>query len=286
MTPPTPLIIDSHCHVWARWPYQPPVPDADTRATVDQLLFEMDTNGVDQALIVCAEIDHNPDNNAAIYEVVRIHPNRLFQLVDVDSRWKPTCHQPGAANRMRQAVEAWSPKGFTHYLSAHDDGSWLYSADGLDFFSAAASNDLLASLHCYPHQQKAVREVAKRFPELPILIHHLGHLRAGDTAQLDEVLASSECENIYIKISGFYYATQLDHWDFPYRDVLPIVQAIYQHFGARRLCWGSDYPVVRKHMTYRQAIEVFRKYCDFVPLLDQNMILGGTMHRLLNAAVS
>jgi predicted TIM-barrel fold metal-dependent hydrolase len=71
------MIIDSHCHAWARWPYQPPVPDDEQRGRVEQLLHEMEINGVDQAMIVCAQIDHNPDNNAYIARMAAQYPERL-----------------------------------------------------------------------------------------------------------------------------------------------------------------------------------------------------------------
>lgn len=35
-------IIDSHCHIWQHWPYQPPVPDPGSRALADQLLWQLD----------------------------------------------------------------------------------------------------------------------------------------------------------------------------------------------------------------------------------------------------
>ncbi|MDZ4765932.1 MAG: amidohydrolase family protein [Chloroflexota bacterium] len=278
------MIIDSHCHAWTQWPYQPAVPDPESRASVEQLLHEMDVNGVDQALIVCAEIDNNPDNNQFITEAVRRYPARLAHVVDIDSMWKPTYHQPGAAARLHRAIERWQPNGFTHYLNAADDGAWCSSPDGLAFFAAAADAHLIASIHCHPHQQHAIRTVAQHFPELPILIHHLGHPRAGDSAHLDAILASAPYENIFIKISGFYYATQSPAWDYPYADVFPIVRAIYAQFGARRLCWGSDYPVARGFMTYRQALEAFRTHCDFIPPAERDEILGGTMQRLLRPA--
>ena len=40
------MIVDAHCHAWATWPYQPPVPDPESRGRIEQLLFEMDQNGV------------------------------------------------------------------------------------------------------------------------------------------------------------------------------------------------------------------------------------------------
>src|SRR5690348_1260468 len=58
-----PMIVDSHCHAWRTWPYEPPVPDPTSRGMVEQLLWEMDQNGVEKAVVICARIEHNPDNN-------------------------------------------------------------------------------------------------------------------------------------------------------------------------------------------------------------------------------
>jgi len=98
------MIIDSHSHAWPRWPYQPPVPDDESHGRVEQLLFEMDQNGVDQAVIICAQIQRNPDNNEYIAEQVKRHPSRLHQFPDVDCSWSPTYHAPGAADRAPEGV--------------------------------------------------------------------------------------------------------------------------------------------------------------------------------------
>src|SRR5215217_1512875 len=77
-----PMIIDSHCHAWPRWPYQPPVPDDESRGRVEQLLNEMDLHGVDQAVVICARIERNPDNNDYIAEQARRYADRLHQFPD------------------------------------------------------------------------------------------------------------------------------------------------------------------------------------------------------------
>lgn len=280
------MIIDSHCHAWTYWPYQPAVPDPEQRGRVEQLLHEMDINGVDQAMIVCAQIDHNPDNNAYIAQAVAQFPDRLHQVADVDCSWSPTYHQPGAAERLRQAAEQWPLKGFTHYLRGDDDGAWLYSAEGMAFFKVAEEKKLIASIACRPQQQPAIRQVAERFPAVPILCHHLGGLKAGEEPPqpgLKEVLASARLPNIYIKLSGFAYCSQVN-WDYPYSDTHWIIRALYEHFGPYRMCWGSDYPVVRFYMTYRHSLEAFRTHCTFVPEEDKAWILGKTLQGLLGAA--
>ena len=278
------MIIDSHSHAWPAWPYQPPVPDDAHRGKIEQLLNEMDLNGVDQALLVCAQIDHNPANNAYIAEQVKRFPTRLHQVVDLDSEWSATYHQTGSAERLKQMIDQWPIKGFTHYLEPKDDGAWLYSDEGQKVFKVAAEHHLFASISCLPHQQAAIRRIAQMFPSVVIFCHHMGWVKAAEAApysDLKQVLDSAKVPNIYVKLSGFAYATQVN-WDFPYKDTHDIVRAEYEHFGPQRMCWGSDYPVVRFFMTYKQALEAFRTHCSFIPDADKSLILGGNLERLLS----
>lgn len=277
------MIVDSHTHAWNRWPYQPPVPDQETRGRSEQLLHEMDLNGVQQAVVICAQIDHNPANNDYVASQITRYPDRLIQFADVDSSWSPHHHTAGAAKRLTKAADTWPIRGFTHYLREDDTGEWLTSAEGSALFEVAAERRLVASIACHPHQQPAIREAAIRAPTVPILCHHLSGIRSGrDTTRrdLDNVLASAQIANIHIKVSGFAYCTQMN-WEYPYSDTMWIMRSLYEHFGAHRLCWGSDYPVVRFFMTYRQALEALRTHCPFIPEADKNVILGGTLHALL-----
>lgn len=279
-------IIDSHTHTWDRWPYQPPVPDPTSRARPEQLLHEMDTYGVQRAVIVSAQIDDNPENNDFVARQVERFPDRLVQFVDIDSSWSPNYRSDGAADRLREAAERWPIKGFTHYLANDDPGDWLTSAAGDALFRVAAEKNLIASIACSPHHQPAIREAATRAGTVPILCHHLAGLRVGkpDTHEnLREVLNSANTPNIYIKVSGFAYCSQLE-WDYPYSDTMWILRELYENFGARRLCWGSDYPVVRFFMTYQQSLEVVRTHASFIRERDRSEILGGALGRLLENA--
>ncbi|MDP2948997.1 MAG: amidohydrolase family protein, partial [Chloroflexota bacterium] len=235
------MIIDSHAHAWTRWPYQPPVPDDESRGRIEQLLFEMDQNGVDQAVIICAQIQRNPDNNEYIAEQAQKYPSRIHQFPDVDCSWSPTYHAPGAADRLKAIAERWPIVGFTHYLKGDDDGPWLYGEQGQAFFRVAAEKRLIASISGGPQHQPALRKVAERFPSMPVLCHHLAGLRASagpDQPGLKEVLASVRMPNIYVKVSGFYYGSRVQ-WEYPHSDVLWLVRTLYEHFGPYRLCWGS-----------------------------------------------
>ena len=119
---------------------------------------------------------------------------------------------------------------------------------------------------------------------MPILCHHLAGVRPGEgppNVGLKEVLASAKVPNIYIKVSGFYHVSRVK-WEYPHSDVLWAVRTLYEHFGPYRMCWGSDYPVCRQFITYRQSLEAFRTHCTFVPEPDKAWVLGETLNRLLS----
>lgn len=279
------MIIDAHCHAWARWPYQPPVPDPATRGSMDMLVFEMDQAGVDRAVIICAGIDHNPENNDYVAAHAARHGGRIIPFADVDSRWSATHQTPGAAARLARTAERLKLVGFTHYHHEAADAGWLVSEEGLAFARVAADMNLILSLACGPSQMPVVRDLARRFPGLPILIHHLGRVR-GDfpegPAQLAELVAAAAEPNIIVKFSGFGHGVAKP-WDYPYPSMIAVARALHAAYGAERMCWGSDYPVVRRAMTYRQSLEIVRDHCDFLSTADKAMVLGGTMARLLAA---
>ncbi len=280
------MIVDSHCHAWRYWPYEPSVPDPTSRPAVAQLLFEMDQCGVQQAVLVAARIEHNPDNNDYVADCVRQFPARLHQFADVDCMWTPTYHAPGAAERLAEAVRVYHLRGFTHYVDAQDDGSWFFSADGQAFLRTAASLNQIVSIHLPVGLQPVLRRLAEQFPDTPFLCHHMGYpvtAQGPHGAALQEILASAARPNIHIKLSGFHYA-MAHGWEYPHTASTYIVRALYDRFGPDRLHWGSDYPVVRWAMTYRQALEVIRTHCaDIIPPHDMDRVLGSSLHDLLHS---
>lgn len=277
------MIVDSHCHAWTTWPYDTTVPDPDSRGRIEQLLFEMDRNGVDKAVVICARIDFNPDNNAYVADMATRYPDRIVPFPDVDCVWSPEYHTPGAVDRLRATADRWPIAGFTHYVGESNDG-WLGSDEGRAFFALAAERDLIASLSIGSVWFEDLGAVADENPTLPVVIHHQGLVRAVDGLDSDDLRALERLSahpNVHVKVSGFYYGSH-DKTDYPYLDQVAIFERIYRAFGARRLTWGSDYPVSPwVASTYAQTLEVVRRHCPFVSESDLAWVLGDTMAALL-----
>ena len=275
------MIIDCHTHAWDYWPYEPAVPDPESRSLVEQLLWEMDRNGVDVSVLVCARIEHNPNNNDYGADCVRRYPDRLVQFADMDCSWTDTYHTPGAVDRLVEAVEKYQLKGYTHYL--RQDFEWFESDDGLAFFEKTAELNLIASMALGVAWLPALRKLARRFPSIPFLCHHMSGARAGEAPpfeDLNEILKSAEVPNIHIKLSGFQYVSEVA-WEYPHSDTMWIVRKLYENFGPERLCWASNYPPVALATTYQQSLEAVRTHCGFIAEKDMELILGGNIQRLL-----
>ncbi len=161
-------------------------------------------------------------------------PTRLHATPTGSIRWRiwiafgplPTINQARSS-----ACVSWPRArpltGFTHYLEGNDDG-WLESEEADALFVEAGEQRLLASIHCGPHLVDAVCRLAARHPRTPVLLHHMGHTQADDPGTVDRLLACAPVENVYVKVSGFYYCTSGPGWDFPCRDVQTIVRRLYE----------------------------------------------------------
>ena len=110
------MIIDAHCHAWEHWPYRPVVPDPQTRGRAERLCWEMEQAGVQQAVLIAADIDHNPDNNAYTAACARASAGRLLAFPAVDCRWDARHHTRGADSRLREVARRFTHSGFTQNL--------------------------------------------------------------------------------------------------------------------------------------------------------------------------
>ena len=289
LTTPTDRIIDAHCHAWSYWPYTPAVPDPETRGNLEHLLLHMNQHNVSAATIVAAQIDHNSHNNEYVNKAVREHPGRFHLLADVDSYWSRTYHKPGSADRLKKIITDFSPLGITHYLDPKDDASWLHSKEGLAFLNVLQEKRMIFSVACSPSQMKAICTAAQNVPVLPFLCHHLAGLSISAInveEELRSVLAAAAIPNIYLKWSGFAYASlTTEKHEYPYYATHVLFKPCYEHFGTR-MVWGSDFPVVSQFMTYQQSLEAFRTHCNFVSNRDRTAILGDTLYALIRRSTA
>jgi predicted TIM-barrel fold metal-dependent hydrolase len=82
---------------------------------------------------------------------------------------------------------------------------------------------------------------------------------------------------VFVKISHMW---TLSKQPYPYPDAQAQVKKLYDKFGAKRLMWGTDWPISLRQLKYEQAVALYRDYMDFFTPADREWILGKTVQQV------
>lgn len=114
-------------------------------------------------------------------------------------------------------------------------------------------------LHCFHEEMSAVRDVARRYPGLPIALGHLGFPLRRDEAYRGAweagIVALAEAENVVCKVSGLGMADHewtADSWR-------PWVRHCLETFGPERCMFGSNWPVESLYGSYDAIVAAYEE---------------------------
>ena len=260
-------IIDAHVHVLENFAPMTPFEDL---GRPDRLLALMDDEGVEKAVMLPVGEDFSPRNNEECAQWARAHPDRLVTLTDVD------LHQPEAAPQIAQAREQFGAVG----ISCYQEITGLDGPASDPVWEALQTHELVCSLHVQPPHYGLLLELVRTHPDIRFVLNHLGLPGALDPTdpEYGGLLPGAAQPNLYIKASGFYAAAATP-WDFRCPQALGFFSRLLQGLGPERLLWGSDWPPVSRHLTYRQSLEIVRTAAA-LENFDQALVLGENAARV------
>ena len=238
--------------------------------TGDDMVAAMDAIGVDGAILISPFSMYQYDASYAL-EVNAKHPGKFGLVRPFD----PTSET--IADDVAQWTATPSVVGSRIMLTAQE-----YEADhpGLNAIFAACARagvplNLMAS-----GKLPLVTELARRNPDTQVIIDHVGLVQPfvppaapEPFADLPNVLAAAELDNVAIKISG---ACTLSHEPFPYPDIWEPLSRVFDAYGLERCMWGTDWTRAVRVLTYEQGVEAFR-VTDHLSDSDRATLMGGTL---------
>ena len=230
----------------------------------------MDAVGVDGAILISPFSMYQYDASYAL-EVYAKHPGKFGLVRPFD----PT------SETIADDVAEWTATpgvvGSRIMLTAQE-----YEADhpGLnDIFAACARAGVPLNLMA-SGKLALVTELARRNPDTQVIIDHVGLVQPfvppappEPFADLPNVLAAAELENVAIKISG---ACTLSHEPFPYPDIWEPLSRVFDAYGLERCMWGTDWTRAVRVLSYQQGVEAFRA-TDHLSDSDRATLMGGTL---------
>lgn len=225
--------------------------------TVTDLLYSMDTLGIMRSVLIPVRpltYDYLSANED-VAQAVAAQPNRFWGLGRIDPRL------PNAVDHVRVCLEM-GLRGI--YLHPWED-CLAVSDTRVDAIATLCQQRavplMIATGYPWVSEALQVAELARRFPELTVIMTHGGQINISGTGQQNVKLALARHDNLYITTSGVYRE------DF--------LEEVMTEFGSHRVLFGSDCPI------YDQAYELHRVLWAHVPRVMKQTVLCASVQRLM-----
>ena len=111
-----------------------------------------------------------------------------------------------------------------------------------------------------------IAEIAKRVPNLRIILDHFGDVKL-DGSALDpewilKLRAVAQHQNVYCKVSALYGRVKQQPAPQDIRFFTPVIDLVLEFFGEDRLIFGSDWPVTETSGDYASVLKLVSSYFD------------------------
>ena len=259
------LTIDTHCHASPTW-FEP----------VELLLFQMDHNDVDKAVL----IQHRGQyNNRYLLECVQSFPGRFVAVGMLDTTL------PDAPDTLSR----WATEGIQGVRFNPMERS--PGNDPLAIWRRASELGLVAS--CLgtgeEYASEGFRSLIAELPDLRVIVEHLGYVGRDDEPPYriyEKILALARYPNTYMKVPGLgeIMSRPLPAQDptFDVNNVPPVIDMAIEAFGAGRLMLGTDYPPCSNREGYANVVRFVREYMTRRSTAEQELIFGGSAAALFS----
>jgi L-fuconolactonase len=111
-----------------------------------------------------------------------------------------------------------------------------------------------------------VAEVAKRMPNLRIIMDHFGGVQLNgpplDLEWVKKLRAVAQYKNVFCKVSALYGRVKIQPAPLDIAYYTPVIDLVFDCFGEDRLIYGSDWPVTETTGDYASVVKLTKAYFD------------------------
>ena len=263
-------MIDSHVHLWRLGQNGCAWPTPDLKAiyrdfTLDDVRRIVQPVGVDQLVLVQSQED---DSDTAWLLSVARDP-----LIAGVVGWTDF-QKPDAPAQIGRLASNPSLRGLRPMVQDRESG-WYDDAVLDPAFAAMTALQLVLDALVRPRHLPSLLRLALRHPDLSIVIDHAAKPVPDDLDRWSEQIdLLARLPNVACKLSGLL--TELPP-GAPPRAAAPVFDHLWNIFGAERLIWGSDWPVLRLAGDYASWLEQCRQ---LVPSIHHQAVFDTNARRI------
>ncbi len=166
-------------------------------------------------------------------------------------------------------------KGFRHIIQGRPDDLYLANPDFHHFLKALSFYSFTYDVLITEDQLSATINCTEKFPDQKFILDHCGkpNIKAKNRkawASNIKILAGNP--NMYCKLSGLVTEAEWNKWT--YDDLVPYLEIATEHFGAERICFGSDWPVCLLSASFEKIMAYTNRFIHQLTSIEQKNILG------------
>jgi predicted TIM-barrel fold metal-dependent hydrolase len=250
------MIIDADVHI-------SPTPEGGNSISIDELLYMMDQAGVDKAVtwLQPPYLRNLDAANRYVYEAMRQYPDRILGFGWAD----PHLGGEKARDTVKKCIYEYGLYGVK--LNGAQNSFYIDDPTlSLPIIEEVAKTGKLLAFHVgtdayeFTHPFR-VGKIARLFPELRILVVHMGGVGFHD---LSDAAIEVAQEHPNLTLIGSAVRSK------------PILKAI-KTLGAKRVCFGSDAPFELMHVELAKYRALLAKEISDT---DGDAVMGGNIIRL------
>jgi L-fuconolactonase len=263
------MIVDAHQHFWqlARGDYDwltPELAPIYRDFMPDDLIPHLSQNGIDGTVLVQAA--PTVAETEFLLEIADSTPFVLGVVGWIDFA------APSAAKEIERLAKHPKLVGLRPMIQDIADDTWMLRPELAPAFEAMIDFDLTFDALVLPRHLPHLQSLLSRHPKLRTVIDHGAKpdIAGGNfEAWGRDMEALAHDTRAFCKLSGLLTEAGTD-WTKD--DIVPYVAHLLEHFGPKRLVWGSDWPVLTLAASYDNWHEMATSFIPNTP--DRDLIFG------------
>lgn len=226
---------------------------------------------------VVVQSDQSPEenafqlNNAAQYDFIK----GVVGWVDL---------QAADISEQLQALSRYDKlKGFRHILQGEADRALMLKPAFAHGISRLKDYNFTYDLLIFPDQLSYAAELVAKHPDQAFVLDHIAKpgIKDGVIGEWkNDLIKLAGYENVSCKVSGL--VTEADWQQWAPADFSPYLDIVFEAFGAKRVMFGSDWPVCLLAANYQDVVGLGQDYLAKLSANEQQLFWGNNAKSFYN----
>ncbi|TCD12171.1 amidohydrolase [Pedobacter frigidisoli] len=173
-------------------------------------------------------------------------------------------------------------KGWRHVLQA-ENAAFILDKDFISGIMQLKDYGYSYDLLCYHNQLEHIIKMVDQIPDQPFVLDHCGKpdVKSQDLKTWTENIKTlAQNPNVYCKVSGLLGEADWKNWKE--LELFNCFDVIFDNFGANRVMYGSDWPVMLISRPYQDWFNLVSKYAERFTGEERNLIFGDNAKAFYN----